>query len=95
MAKYHNHAEIILLVVLFFRDLVKEICIDTLSEAQMNTLLFAISGVIREYCSNMVNVRYQNSTAEEELFDDLSVFLQLLSNLLDAEYEGFCITTLQ
>ena len=87
---YHSYPDVELFILTIFRDLVKNQSIDSLTPENHQLLYQTIHDLIQVYAKNEIGRHRQaNSLEEEELFQDLSILLNLLAELITSEYEGF------
>jgi hypothetical protein len=87
---YHSYADLELFILTFFKDLVKNISFDVLQPVDHQLIYKTIHDIIQVYAKNEIGRhRVHNAAEEDELYEDLSVLLQLLADLISAEYEGY------
>ncbi|KAJ3359354.1 Exportin-4 [Kappamyces sp. JEL0680] len=87
---YHNYPDVELFILSIFKDLVRHQSFDALQPQHHQVLYKSVHDLIQVYSKNEVGRhRGANNSEEEELFEDLSVLLQLLAELISAEYEGY------
>lgn len=87
---YHSYPDVELFVITIFKDLIKNQCFDDLQAQHHQFLYKTVHNLIGIYAKNEVGRhRKANDSEEEELFEDLSILFQLLSELILSEYDGF------
>jgi hypothetical protein len=87
---FHSHPDLELYILQVVRDLVKNQFFDALESHHHKILYQTVHDMIQVYAKNEIG-RHRNrkNYEEEELFEDLSVLLELLSALITSEYEGY------
>jgi hypothetical protein len=87
---YHSFPDLELYILQIFRDLVKNQFFDALLLEHQRILYETVYSLIQIYAKNEVGRhRSAQNSEEDELFEDLSVLLELLSSLISSEYEGY------
>ncbi|KAJ3323580.1 Exportin-4 [Boothiomyces sp. JEL0866] len=87
---YKAHPDVELYIITIFKDLVKNQSFDALQPQHCQLLYHAVLELIQVYSKNESGRHRANqSLDEEELYEDLSVLLELLAGLIASEYEGF------
>lgn len=91
---YHSYSDLVLYILLIFRDLVKNVYDDALQPQHRVLLYQTIYNLIQLYTKHEIG-RHRRSDQEEEIFEDISVLLDLMSLLITAAYEGYERETVQ
>ncbi len=87
---YHNYASVQTYILIFFRDFVRHQSLDLLEKPQANLLYEKILGLVQVFAKSEIGRNNVNlKEAEMELFENLSILLQLLASLQEAGFEGF------
>ncbi|KAJ3275135.1 Exportin-4 [Terramyces sp. JEL0728] len=87
---YKSHPDVELYIITIFKDLIKNQSFDALQQQHCQLLYHAVLELIQVYTKNESGRhRAHQSLDEEELYEDLSVLLELLAGLIASEYEGF------
>lgn len=90
MRVYSNYPDVELYVIMFFRDFALHQSIDTLNNDDRQTLFKAVVSMFDIYTKHEVGRHHKVEGAESEgLLEDLSLLLQILSSLLNSEFEGY------
>ena len=87
---YHSYPDIEAYILQIFKDLIKNQNHDNLEPNHRKILFESVHSIIQVYSKNEVGKRRDvKNLDEEELFEDLSLILDILASLISAEYEGF------
>jgi hypothetical protein len=89
---YHNYPDVEMFILLIFKDLIRNQSFDSLLPIHHQVIYKSVHDLIQVYAKNEIGRhRGSNSLDEEELYEDLSVLLQMLAELICGEYEGYGI----
>jgi hypothetical protein len=87
---YDSYPDLELYLIRILRDLIKNQYFDALDSRHHQLLYQTVHDIIQIYAKNEVGRhRSASSVEEEDLFEDLSTLLEMLSGLITSEYEGF------
>ena len=92
MEIYHEYSDIELYIFLILKNIVRGVSYDQLDENQKQSLRNLIYELITTYSKHEVGrYRTTNAIEDEELFDDISAILDICTNLITLEFEGYGI----